>query len=55
MKNKDLSSGELRHEKEIAKIPMNQKKPNSMGNYFTADGGSQVGFNFHKKKKKKKR
>lgn len=53
---KDMSPQERKHANEDAKKPMNQKKPNSMGRYFTgADGGSQIGFNYKRRGKKKKR
>jgi len=48
------SKNELKHHKAVAKIPCNQKSysTNSMIRYYQIPGGSQVGFNYMKRRTK---
>lgn len=52
-KNKDLSPAERRYQKSIAKVPMNNKTRGipTQFYYITEQPCSQLGFNYHKRKK----
>lgn len=56
MRNKRMSKSELRHADAVAHTPMNNKaRPNSMSRYYSSHGDrSELGFNYHKKGKKRK-
>jgi hypothetical protein len=49
---KDMSPSEKRYANEVAKIPASNKKASSMRRYYVSGGDSQVGFNYHKRKKR---
>ena len=53
---KNMLKSQLRHHKYIAEIPCNQKSmsTNSMSRYFEVGGSSQVGFNYMKRRCKRK-